>query len=218
MKYIIANWKAHKNLNQAQEWITEFVTYDFSHLKHKVQIIICPPFPFIPLLKEKVLNFPFIKIGSQDVSVYYEGAYTGEVTARTLAGIADYSIVGHSERRQHFNESEAILFNKVQHLKQQNIKTIYCIRNIEDKVPESVAMIAYEPVFAIGTGESDSIENVIKVKHELKLSSHTPYIYGGSVTEDNASIFLLNMEIDGVLIGGASLEPKRFYQIISICA
>ncbi len=218
MKYIIGNWKANKKLSDAEAWIKQFLSYDFSKVKHNVQIIICPPYPFIPFLKEKTVNSPFIKIGSQDVSIYYEGPYTGEVTARSLTGIVDYAIVGHSERRQNFNESDDMLFSKVDHLAMQNIKPIYCIRGKDDAIAPKTNIVAYEPVFAIGTGQSDTIENIVKVKQSLNLSSQTIFIYGGSVTDDNAALYLRNNDIDGVLPGSASLDPKRFYGIVSVCA
>lgn len=214
MKYIIGNWKANKNLDEAKHWIATFSSFDFKIVQNNVTIIICPPYPFISFLKEKTAGLPFIKIGSQDISVYYQGAYTGEVTAHSLSGLADYSIIGHSERREHFKETNQALFSKVDHAKKTNIEPIFCVRDENDPIPLAAKIITYEPVYAIGTGKNESIDNVLLMKEKLKLSENALFIYGGSVTETNAHQYLQNPDIDGVLPGGASLDPQRFYNIV----
>lgn len=217
MKYIIGNWKANKNVTEAQQWIDSFLQLDLSRIKPSVQAILCPPYPLISLVKEKLKNVSFLHIGCQDTSIYYQGAYTGEVTAHTLSGLVEYAIIGHSERREHFRETDSMLFDKVKHLQQVGIKPIYCIRGIDDKVPQGAQYIAYEPVWAIGSGSAESIENILHLKSQLHLQPDVAFIYGGSVTEENAFHFLENNEIDGVLPGGASLDPKRFYEIMLTC-
>lgn len=217
MKYVIGNWKANKNISETNLWLNTFLNFDFSHIQNRATLIICPPFPLIPLVKEKLTGISFIKIGCQNVSFYNQGAYTGEVPAHTLVGLVDYAIVGHSERRQHFNENDDYLISKAKHLQSLNIEPIYCVRGVEDPIPESIKFVAYEPVFAIGTGESDTLDNIISIKHKLKLPDKCLYIYGGSVTDQNAFHFLEQHEIDGVLPGGASLDPKKLYEILNDC-
>lgn len=195
-------------------WITAFLSYDFTRVQNNVTIIICPPYPFIPLLIEKMARLPFVKIGSQDLSLYYQGAYTGEVTAHTLSHLASYAIIGHSERREHFGEKEDVLFSKVEHAKKANIEPVFCVRDENDTIPSAAKIIAYEPVSAIGTGQSDSLDNVLAMKATLKLPENGIFIYGGSVTESNVHLYLKHHDIDGVLLGGASLDPQRFYNII----
>lgn len=214
MKYVIGNWKANKNLDEAKHWINAFLSFDFKLVQNNVTIIICPPYPFIPLLKENTVRFPFINIGSQDVSLYYQGSYTGEVTAHSLSGLADYAIIGHSERREHFKEANQALFSKVEHANKTNIKPIFCVRGENDELPRDIRIVAYEPVSAIGTGQNDSVDNILDMKEKLKLPENTIFIYGGSVTEENAHQYLIRPEIDGVLPGGASLDPHQFYNIV----
>lgn len=214
MKYVIGNWKANKNIIEVRAWLDEFLKYDFKKVQGTVEIIICPPFPFIPLLKEKTHKFPFIKIGSQDLSMYEGGAYTGEVSAKSLSGMIVYSIIGHSERRVNFQEKDETLFKKAELAKKYNIEPLFCIRGVDDKFPQEANFVVYEPVWAIGTGKYASPDHVLEIKNKLKLNPHQKYIYGGSVDGKNASSYLKKPEIDGVLPGGASLDPHEFYKII----
>lgn len=215
MKYVIGNWKANKNINETKTWLDEFLKFDFSKTQDKVQVIICPPFPLIPLLREKIKGFSFIKIGSQDLSCFENGAYTGEVTAKSLSGMVNYSIIGHSERRQHFKETDEMLFQKAALSQKYEIEPVYCIRSGQDKIPQNIKFLAYEPVWAIGTGQNASPEDILKIKEGLNLRSGIKFIYGGSVTGDNAHSYLGRSEIDGVLPGGASLDSLQFYKIIT---
>jgi triosephosphate isomerase len=217
MKYIIANWKANKNIEEANRWINSFLKNDFSKIRNKVAIIICPPSPFIPFLKEKVKKYPFIKIGAQDLSRFEGGAYTAEVTAKTLFGLINYVIIGHSERRKYFNENTKILFEKFVLAKKNGIEPLFCIRNKKDSIPLQTKFVVYEPIYAIsngsGQGSNEPLEKVLTMKKILKLDNHVNFIYGGSVNEKNANQYLKNKEIDGVLVGGASLNPDKFYKI-----
>lgn len=218
MKYIIANWKANKNIKETKEWLNSFLTNDFSKISKKKEIIICPPFPFLIFLKEKVKNYPFIKIGAQDLSVFEEGTYTGEVTGKTLAGLVDYVIIGHSERRKYFNETKEILFKKATLAKKNQIEPLFCIRKKADPFPSEIKFVVLEPPSAIsqgtGFGANQPLKKVLMIKKELKINKDIKFIYGGSVNEINASLYLKNDEIDGVMIGGASLDPKRFFKIV----
>jgi triosephosphate isomerase len=220
MKYIIANWKANKNMTEVQNWVTKFTMQLPTNemLMNKLQnnavmLIICPPFPFIEALKPLEKIAPNIKIGAQTVSAFVDGAYTGEVTAKSLAGMISHAIIGHSERRSHFAETDESLADRVKNAKEQTIEPIYCIRGTEDAIPSDVMIVAYEPVEAIGTGMNMPSNQVTEKKKLFQLPANSAFIYGGSVKEESAEEYLTNSDIDGLLIGGASLQPETFIAI-----
>ncbi len=219
-KYIIANWKSNLNTEEIKNWIRVFgskyktgQTDKFSILK----IIICPPFIYIPLVKDLIIaNKLPIKLGAQNLSPYNNGAYTGEISAKMLAEFVDYVIIGHSERRMNFHEKEEILKEKVSRAIEVGIRPIYCIPDKESIIPDGVKIIAYEPIWAIGTGQSDTPENAVKIADTLKKNNKDcEFIYGGSVKTDNVNSFLEKTSIDGVLLGKASLDPVVFWEIVT---
>ncbi|OGK12199.1 hypothetical protein A3C98_04320 [Candidatus Roizmanbacteria bacterium RIFCSPHIGHO2_02_FULL_37_15] len=212
MKYFIANWKANKNLDEANQWIEKYLSLPVTDQQYIV--IICPPYPLLYPLKEKIKNRKNIYLGSQDLSIFEAGTYTGEVTAKSLSGLIDYSIIGHSERRKYFNESEESLFQKVHLAKKYNIKPIYCVRDENDKIPNLVQIVAYEPVYAIGSGSNEPVERVLEMKQKIHFPNESFFLYGGSVNKDNARTYLESPQIDGFLIGGTSLNPIEFHKII----
>lgn len=222
MKYFIANWKSHKNQKEVDSWINTFIgiVKNSQNIKsnlnnNKIQIIICPAFPYVFSLKEKTKEFNNILIGSQDISRFDEGEYTGEVDGKMLQDYVDYVIIGHSERRKLLNENNEILFQKVQHAKKYDIEPVFCIRGEQDPIPKEAKIIAYEPVSAIGTGDSEVLSNVLEIKQRLNLSPDIKFLYGGSVDKNNALDYLKSDSIDGFLIGTASLNPISFAEIIT---
>ncbi len=216
--FIAGNWKSNKTIREAQEWLEQFSA------KYKVQnakwgnstIVLCVPFTLLYYLKQKILEIGLpIELGAQDVSPYGEGAYTGQVSARMVKELADWVIIGHSERRKYFSETDELLKTKVILAKQQNLKVIYCVPDEKTPVVEGVDVVAYEPVWAIGTGKTDTPENANNVIETIKKNSGSQtVIYGGSVTEDNVATFVSRAAIDGVLPGGASLDPEKFFNLI----
>lgn len=217
MKYIIANWKANKTFAEVQKWISTFLQHNFDNIKNSVHIVVCPPSPFIHYLYEETKSFDFISIGSQDVSQYEDGTYTGEVTAKSLSGLVSYAIIGHSERRSFFNETEELIKKKIDLAKKYSIEPILCVRNTSDTIYESVNFIVGEPPEAIsdgsGKGKNLSLEKVLNMRNNLGITTQK-YIYGGSVNETNITSYISNEHIDGILPGGASLDPDRFYSIV----
>jgi triosephosphate isomerase len=211
--YLITNWKANKNLNEAYFWIDSFLK-DYSP-DEKIKVIIAPPFPLIFPLKEKIKNTPQIFLAAQDVSFFEEGSFTGEVTAKTLQGLVDYVIIGHSERRKYFYENDEKIEKKVILAKKYNIEPILCIRHQNDKIFNLVKIIAYEPPDAIGTGKNEDPQNVVKIKQLLNLNSEISFLYGGSVNEKNVEEYLKTKIIDGFLIGSSSLVPQNFLSIFN---
>lgn len=220
MKYLIANWKAQMTFSQIQEWTREFRQQidENSQLKNKltdnpISIILCPPHPFILYVKDQLHDYPFIKIGAQDISTIEEGKFTGEVTAKALQGIIDYSIIGHSERRSNFGETEKHIEQKIQQCQKYNIEPILCVRDEKDSMYPAVKILAFEPVSAIGTGKNMDPLQVIEMKKKLAVSPENSFLYGGSADETNCAGYYKTGEIDGFLVGNASLNPTKFFEM-----
>ncbi len=212
MKYFIANWKANKNLDEANQWADTFIKQP--SITEKALVVVAPPFPLIFPVKTKLAQQPAIRLSAQDISLYDNGSYTGEVTAGSLKGLVDYVIIGHNERKQYFNENSDLLFKKTGQAIKNGLRPIFCVRNEQDAIPPGVDIVAYEPVAAVGTGDNESVENVLKMKTKLKLPAGCIFIYGGSVDENNVTAYLRSDQIDGLLVGKASLDPDGFYRII----
>ncbi len=225
MKYLVANWKANKNLNQAELWTEEFNQLIKSNKKvlaelekNKLTIIICPAFHLIYPVKQKLIKLPNIFLGAQDVSFFERGSYTGEVSASALIGLVDYAIIGHSERRRYFKENNATIDQKTVLAMDNDIEPILCIRDNHDLIPNKVKLVAYEPIYAIGhaigTGGNEPVNKVLQMKQSLHLDSDVKFLYGGSANENNASSYIKTGQIDGFLIGTASKDPVSFYNTI----
>lgn len=221
MKYIIGNWKAHKTISQAKEWLETFKSQldtDSSILDKlqsgKVTIIFCPPFHLLYLFENIVKTVPNFHLGVQNVSTQDEGSYTGEVTAKSLTGFAKYAIIGHSERRRFFHENNEDIKNKIDQCHKNGIQSILCIRGEHDSIFPEANFVAYEPQEAIGTGDNAPLDVVLNVKSHLNLPASVKFIYGGSVNTKNVQEYLSHDQIDGVLPGTASLDPHEFFSLI----
>lgn len=212
MKYFVANWKANKNLDEAVNWIDGFLKNKISNIDN--QVIICPPYPLIYPLREKIEGLKNIYLGSQDISAKPTGSFTGEVTGNSLRNLVTYVIIGHSEKRKYFSENEEVLKQKLSRALDNDLEPIYCLRGPDDFVPDNINFITYEPVWAIGTGNNETVDNVLMVREKLNLKSEVKFLYGGSVNKDNAADYLKSDKIDGLLIGGASLDPQHFFEIV----
>jgi len=240
--FIAANWKMNGDTRFNIQLI-EAINQNL-HENKTIEVIICPPFPYIDQVNR--LKSPSIKIGGQNISEYHNGAFTGEVSASILQDMKmDYVIVGHSERRQIFNETNSILSQKFNLAHQHNLIPILCvgetfderkndqtIKVIETQIQSIIentdtslfanSIIAYEPVWAIGTGETASPEmaeevhfNIRKIlaAHKLKCATSIPILYGGSVNSVNCQALFEMDNINGGLIGGASLDSAEFIKI-----
>ena len=220
MKYFIANWKANKNLDETKQWADQFLK--IYQPNNEKTVIICPPFPFIPLLDQAFSHLKNIKVGAQDLSVFESGTYTGEVTAKSLKGLVDYVIIGHSERRKNFHETQDIINRKINLAKKYQIEPIFCFGDDKEWTDPPVKFVTYEPPWAISKGYQDSMktvieekpETVVEVKKKLNIPPDKCFIYGGSVNLNNISHYLRYDQIDGFLVGGASLNPSTFYEIV----
>lgn len=240
-KIIIANWKTYINSRKQAENI--FKSLENNNYKN-LELIICPPFPY--LLKAKSYKLK-AKIGAQNVFYEQSGAYTGEVSPKMLKDIGvEYVIIGHSERRA-LGETDEIINKKIKAALANNLKIILCVgeplvirkhgfkatqKFIENQLQKNLngisnaknkllkILIAYEPVWAIGTGISDTPEDsleIIKFFLNSKFLIHNSMVlYGGSVNSKNITGFLKYPEIDGVLIGEASTNKEEFQKILKI--
>ncbi len=215
---IAGNWKSNKTLHEVKDWLEQFRAATATlNYQPTLTIVLCAPFTALDLLQRQIkdLKFP-VGLGAQDISPFAPGAYTGEVNGLQIKELADWVIIGHSERRQNFGETEEMLRQKVTQAKSAGLKIIYCVPDQASAVPENVDMVAYEPIWAIGTGKSDTPENANQVISTIK--QKTPVrrvIYGGSVTPENVVSFVSAPAIDGVLPGGASLDPLKFSNLIA---
>lgn len=209
-----------------------------------VRVGIAVPFPYLPGIADAVSGSR-LWLGAQDVSKHASGAYTGEVAAGMLAPWADFTIVGHSERRQHHGESDDQVAAKVQAALQAGLTALVCVGEslaqreggeaqsiVSRQLATAIAglgsnaapalVVAYEPVWAIGTGISarpaDAADMAATIRTVLARfgspAQSIPVLYGGSVTQDNAGEYLAQPEVDGALVGGASLKPDAFAAIV----
>lgn len=214
--WIVANWKDNKTISEALAWV-DTVGPQIPR-KEKLKVVVCPTFICCEEVKKAILvgGYPLV-VGSQDLSSFDIGAYTGEEAARILKDIVDLSILGHSERRQNFNETDEVVAQKVLQARRYNIEPLVCLQDENTAVPKSVKLVAYEPVFTIGTGNPDTPENANTVAQNLK-NKHEglEVLYGGSVTSENAKAFLQQENISGLLIGKSSLDADEFIKIIEI--
>ena len=238
-KYICGNWKMNKTSSEALEFAKEINEFEFN----KVDLLIAPSFVTLESLRKNLKDE--IKVAGQNVSQFDEGAYTGEVSTTMLKdiGVEDV-IIGHSERREKFLESDEIINAKVKKALEDDLSVILCLGESleikeEGKEVEFVreellnsldgvekiekVTIAYEPIWAIGTGKTCSSEDAEKMCREIRniidekygeISQKTRILYGGSVKPSNAGEILSKENIDGVLVGGASLKASDFIEII----
>jgi triosephosphate isomerase (TIM) len=216
--WIIANWKSNLSLSESLEWINK-VGPQLNN-REDLQVVACPRFSALPELHQeiKINNYPIV-LGSQDLSSFGIGAFTGEEPAELIKELVTMSIIGHSERREKFAETDEMIAEKVKQAKATGLEPILCIQDSQTPVPEGVKIVAYEPVFAIGSGTPDTPENAGKVA--LQVKSEKPelnILYGGSVNSENCDSFVKEENISGLLIGKASLDADEFLKIVQNCA
>lgn len=243
-KFIVANWKMNKTANEAEEFLKEFVLLNKNR---DAEIAICPTFlclaRAVSICKES-----YIKIGAQNCHFEEKGAFTGEISASMLKSSgAEYVILGHSERRNYFYETDEIVNKKVKAALKNNLKPIICVgetweerenkkekekikiqidKALKDILPEKLSeiTIAYEPIWAIGTGKIVSFEECEEIFEFIKNHLISTYkkenvenirlLYGGSMNEKNAKELLSVPYVDGGLIGGSSLDVAKFTDIL----
>ena len=243
-KVIAGNWKMNKDVFETADLINGLKK---SIEKTSAEVIICPPFTSL-VVAQQLLKGSTIKLGAQDVSVHDDGTYTGEISVKMLKSVGcEYVIVGHSERRQYFHESNDLINQKAKKVLASGMKAIICVgetldereKGITDKVITAQVkgvlagltqadldrvIIAYEPVWAIGTGKTattQQAEDVHQLIRKLVAQLYSWAVaekliiqYGGSVKPENAKELLNQADIDGALVGGACLKTESFSAIV----
>jgi triosephosphate isomerase len=242
---IAGNWKMHMSVEEGKAFVKQLAGK--LPPAEEVETVICAPFVHLSSLTELVKEQP-VQIGAQNMHQTDEGAYTGEISPRMLKGIGvTHVILGHSERRQYFQETDELVQQKVQAAHQHDLIPIVCVgENLEEREADqtktvvkrqvskalgglsseqmSRTVIAYEPVWAIGTGKSSTAEDandvigfirsVVEDLYDQQVAGKVRIQYGGSVKPDNIRSFMQQPEIDGALVGGASLKPDVFLQLL----
>ena len=219
--FIIANWKSNITSSEATSWLESFDIEDLELADKKV--IICPSFALLSDIKSYNLkNNSLVRIGAQDISPFGEGLYTGAVNGKQLKDFAEFVIVGHSERRKNFAESNDTVNLKIKKAFEYGLTPIICVSDLEQvkALQETTRtdnnfIIAYEPLFAIGSGTPDTPENADLMADKIKnIIEDIAVVYGGSVTSGNINNYSKMPNISGALVGKASLNPTEFLQII----
>lgn len=242
IQMIAGNWKMNTTLAEASALVME-MKEGLEHIAG-VEKVLCPPFLSLSLVKE-LLQGSSIKVGAQNMYFEEQGAYTGEISPLMLCGICEYVILGHSERRQYFGETDELVNRKVKAALAAGLTPILCVgERLEEKEAERTEevvtrqvtgalqgieslngmVIAYEPVWAIGTGRAATgkganatigiIRETVAQLYSKGIAQGIRILYGGSVTAANIAEFIGQHEIDGALVGGASLKAKGFLTIV----
>lgn len=203
------------------EWFQNFKLQTVNlKLETQTQVILCVPFTLLYVLNQEIarLKLP-IQLGAQDVSSLGEGAYTGEIHAGQIKELADWVIVGHSERRKNLNETDNILAQKVVQARNVGLKIIYCVQDEHIPIPDGIDIVAYEPPWAISAvsnwkTQDPQVAGQVCVLIKKRYPEVT-VLYGGSANAENVQSFILQPSIEGILSGGASLDPEKFVNLIN---
>jgi len=245
---VIANWKMNTSVEEGER-LFERIQRDLVEIKNKVDVVICPPATHLSEFKVQSSKFK-VGLGCQNIHWEEEGAYTGEISILMVKDCCQYVIVGHSERREYFGETDEIVNKKIKQVLKHKLIPILCIgekleqrkQNETKKIVESqlkeglnniqysisniqsLPIIAYEPVWAIGTGQTPDpletnktckfIREVLTELYNEDIAHRIRILYGGSVNSENVAEFTSREEIDGLLVGGASLDPGEFTRIV----
>lgn len=248
--FVAGNWKMLGSLEQNQSLVKAILEAARNWPPENCQAVVCPSFVYLSQVQQmiKEASGTSLKLGAQDVSAHEKGAYTGQVSANMLKEMAcEYAIVGHSERREYNHESNELVADKFFAAMEAGITPILCVgETLEQREADQTAeivlaqlnavlqnaehrmqrfVLAYEPVWAIGTGktatpdEAQEVHQLLReeiAKSDRTLANSVQILYGGSVKVDNAESLFSMPDIDGGLIGGASLIPEQFIEICNL--
>lgn len=237
-KIVIAgNWKMFKTQAESLEFLQGFIR-SLDQMPEEREVVLCAPFTALSSLS-KNLHGSIVYLGAQNVHWKENGAYTGEIAASMLTEIGvRYVIIGHSERRQYFGETDETVNLRLKAAQRFGLKPILCVGETKQQrdigeteavissqlekdlvdIDQENLVIAYEPIWAIGTGDTCEVNEANRVIGLIRSQLSNPNVsiqYGGSVKPDNIDQIMAQPEIDGVLVGGASLEPESFARIVN---
>jgi triosephosphate isomerase len=249
-KIVAGNWKMNMDYNEGLSLFSEIINMVKDEVTGKQEAVICSPFIHLHSLSQLARGYHKLSLGAQNAHQAESGAYTGEVSAKMIKSVgAAYVILGHSERRQYFGESNELLAKKTDTALKNELKPIFCIGEtleeregnryfdvIKTQLAEGVfhldeeqfsqLVIAYEPVWAIGTGKTATAEQAqeihafirkeIAAKYNRQVAENMSILYGGSCNPKNAPELFSQPDIDGGLIGGASLKSRDFVDILKV--
>ncbi len=249
-KIVAGNWKMNMDYNEGLSLFSELVNMIGDEITGKQEAVVCSPFIHLHSLAQLAKGNAKVSIGAQNAHQAESGAYTGEISAKMIKSVgAEYVILGHSERRQYFGETNSLLAKKTDTALSNGLKPIFCIGEtlqereanehfgiIKTQLVDGVfhldetqfakLVIAYEPVWAIGTGVTASSEQAqeihayirkeIAAKYNQQVADNTTILYGGSCNPKNAPELFAQADIDGGLIGGASLKSRDFVDIVKV--
>ena len=249
-KIVAGNWKMNLNFEEGVSLFSEIVNMVKDEVVGNQEVIVCSPFIHLSTVAKLSENVKNVNIGSQNIHQAESGAYTGEVSASQVKSVGvEYVILGHSERRAYFGETDSLLAEKTNTALKHNLKPIFCIGEtkeeresgkffdvIKTQLVDGVfhlskdefakVVLAYEPVWAIGTGLTASPEQAQEVHafiretvanhYDAETAENTTILYGGSCNPSNAPTLFSQKDIDGGLIGGASLKSRDFLDIVKV--
>lgn len=218
--FIIANWKSHMTTSEAETWLEEYRVLSVSLDLTDKKIIICPPFPLLAFCKAFILKHNLsLSLGAQTISSFDEGAYTGQVSARLVKDFCEYTLIGHSETRKYFHLTPEDIANQVKQARAYQLSPLVLVGDTQEKLPEGVDIVMYEPPSAISSSEHPQIPTPQEVEAAvglLKAQNNVVYVlYGGSVSAKDVAAYTRLQEVHGVIVGAASLHPSSFIDIIT---
>ncbi|MCK5230545.1 MAG: triosephosphate isomerase [Desulfobulbaceae bacterium] len=218
-KYVLANWKAHKTMSEAEAWLEKFCLLYRPH--PQVEVIIAPPALYLIPMRQKLQKYKIahLTLAAQNLSPFPPGAYTGEMAAEMVRDLVEFAIIGHSERRRYFHETNQDVANKVSEAKAADIKPIVCVDQPyarsqmaalhEEDLDDLI--IGYGPVEAIGIDIPQSPAKTKEAIEEIRIIvPDKPILYGGSINKENAGDYLKIAGVVGLMVGTASLDPEEF--------
>lgn len=221
-KYVIANWKSNKTATEVKEWMREFKPV-FKQLTLSVQVVLCPSFVHLSLVHDLL---PDLLLGTQTISPYPMGAYTGAVAASMIKEYAQYVILGHVERRQFFNETDQMVTNQALQTLDCGLTPILAVNDLNwsnqlsqlSNEQLQYCLVMYEPPESISTNGQGHPADLERIKSTVKLITQSyrvkGVLYGGSVSAANIQTYLADPSIDGVVPGNASLVVSDFIQLL----